>query len=118
MVSWNQRFIQQLNLGHQLQFPCRQHGVSNGASQIKAKIQEQHSEVWLQKCIQYMTDCQGFSLAAALILPPKHEEPPALAPVPQYRWLMQVYAQDLRQWIDKWKSNVTALLGSILKDGL
>nr|XP_034315334.1 mucin-5B-like [Crassostrea gigas] len=72
MVSWNQKIIQQLDLGHQLQFPCiltyryacdlkiirllRQRGIGNSASQIRAKIQEQHSEVWLQKCIQYMTD--------------------------------------------------------------
>lgn len=133
MVSWNQKIIQQLDLGHQLQFPCiltyryacdlkiirllRQRGIGNSASQIRAKIQEQHSEVWLQKCIQYMTDCQGFSLAAAtgLILPPRHEEPPTLAPVPQYRWLMQVYAQDVMQRIEEVKSNITSLLGNILK---
>lgn len=81
MVSWNQQIIQQLDMGHQLQFPCiltyrlacdlrvirllRQRGIGNSASQIRRKIQEQHSEVWLQKCIQYMTDCQGISTAAA-----------------------------------------------------
>ena len=108
--QWNQKIIQQLDMGHQLQFPCfltyrlacdlkvirllRQSGIGNSASQIRRKIQEQHSEVWLQKCIQYMTDCQGLSTAAAtgLILPLRYEEPPSLAPVPQYRWLMQVYA--------------------------
>ena len=84
------------------------------ASQIRCKIQEQHSEVWLQKCIQYMTDCQGFSTAAAtgLILPLRYEE---LAPVPQYRWLLQVYAQDVVQRIEEVKSNVITLLGNILK---
>ena len=84
------------------------------ASQIRCKIQEQHSEVWLQKCIQYMTDCQGLSTAAAtgLILPLRYEE---LAPVPQYRWLLQVYAQDVMQRIEEVKSNVITLLGNILK---
>lgn len=133
MVSWNQKIIEQLDMGHQLQFPCiltyrlacdlkvirllRQRGIGNSASQIRCKIQEQHSEVWLQKCIQYMTDCQGFSSAAAsgLILPSGYEEPPPLAPVPQYRWLMQVYAQDVMQRIEEVKSNITSLLGNILK---
>ena len=67
MVSWNQKIIQQLDMGHQMQFPCiltyrlacdlkvirllRQPRIGNSASQIPRKIQEQHSEVWLQKCI-------------------------------------------------------------------
>ena len=61
-----------------------------------------------------MTDCQGFSTAAAtgLILPLRYEE---LAPVPQYRWLLQVYAQDVMQRIEEVKSNVITLLGNILK---
>uniref|UniRef100_K1Q5S9 Uncharacterized protein n=1 Tax=Magallana gigas TaxID=29159 RepID=K1Q5S9_MAGGI len=93
----------------------RQRGVGNSASKIRANVQEQHSEVWLQKCIQYMTDCQGFSLAAAtgLILPPRHEEPPTLAPVPQCRWL--VYDQDVMQRIKEVKTNLSSLLGNILK---
>ncbi|XP_053390675.1 uncharacterized protein LOC123560231 [Mercenaria mercenaria] len=133
MVSWSHSILSQLNIGHRSHFPCllttmkacdtkvailmRQRGLGNSASQIQKKLKEQHSTEWYQKTIQYLSACKSVASAASsgLIVPQRFQEPPAMAPIPQYRWLMQVYVQDVLQRHSEMKANITSVFGQILK---
>ena len=42
----------------------RQRGLGSGPSQLSKTLAEQHSEVWLQKCVQYFTTCNSFIVGA------------------------------------------------------
>ncbi|KAK0139749.1 hypothetical protein N1851_023343 [Merluccius polli] len=77
VISWTRNIIRQLDIGHQVQFPClltsklgcdmqvvrqmRQRGLGNSSSQLQRQMAEQHAEVWLQKQLQFLTDCSGFA---------------------------------------------------------
>lgn len=43
------------------------------------------------------------------------EEPPALKPVPKFKWLLSVYAIDIMNIMDFIKASITSTFGSILK---
>ncbi|WAQ97077.1 hypothetical protein MAR_029767, partial [Mya arenaria] len=43
------------------------------------------------------------------------QDPPTMLPVPQFRWLMQVYIQDVLIHLDETKAEVTSVFGHILK---
>jgi len=133
VISWSFDIISQLDISHRLQFPCiltsklacdmavvrllRQRGLGNSSSQVQKKLEEQHSEIWLQKVVQFLTDCQSFrkGITAGLVMPVSFEHPPAMLPVPKHRWLMQVYAQDVLQRLDEVKASITSLFGRVLK---
>lgn len=91
----------------------RQRGVGNSSSQIQRKLQERHAEVWLQKTVQYLTDCKGIASAvtSSLILPVTFEPLPTMPSVPKHWWLMQVYAQDVLQRLDEIKAAITSQYG-------
>lgn len=87
VISWTGNIIRQLDIGHRVQFPClltsklgcdmqvvrqmRQRGLGNSSSQVQRQLAEQHSEVWLQKQLQFLTDCSGVTRAvsAGLVAP-------------------------------------------------
>ncbi|KAF6715537.1 hypothetical protein FQA47_016411 [Oryzias melastigma] len=120
-------------MGHRVQFPCIltsklacdlrvvtfmcQRGLGNISSQIRRKLQESHSEVWLKKTVQYLTDCTSLAMAVkkGLINPVTFSPPPPMPTVPKHRWLMQVYAQDVLQRLTEIKAAVTSIYGRILK---
>jgi hypothetical protein len=95
----------------------RQRGLGNSASQIHKKLQEQYSTEWYQKTIQYLSACKTVAGAASsgLVEAPHFIEPPVMASVPEYRWLMQVYIQDVLQRLQEVKANITSVFGRILK---
>lgn len=64
-----------------------------------------------------MTNCQSLKKAstAGLIRPVVFEEPPRMLPVPQFRWLMQVYLQDVLMRLPDVKAEITSTFGRILK---
>ncbi|XP_016104551.1 uncharacterized protein [Sinocyclocheilus grahami] len=133
VISWSHDLVSQLDIGHRVQFPCiltsklacdfevvtlmRQRGLGNSSSQIQRKLQERHADVWLQKTVQYLTDCKGIASAvmSSLILPVTFEPAPSMPSVPKHRWLMQVYAQDVLQRLDEIKATITSQYGRILK---
>ncbi|KAK9962822.1 hypothetical protein ABG768_008173 [Culter alburnus] len=133
VISWSHGIVSQLDIGHRVQFPCiltsklacdlevvslmRQRGLGNSSSQIQRKLQERHAEVWLQKTVQYLTDCMGIASAvtSSLILPVTFEPAPSMPSIPKHRWLMQVYAQDVLQRLDEIKASITSQYGRILK---
>ncbi|KAG1973265.1 hypothetical protein F2P79_000769 [Pimephales promelas] len=133
VISWSHDIVSQLGIGHRVQFPCiltsklacdievvclmRQRGLGNSSSQIQRKLQERHTEVWLQKTVQYLTDCKGIASAvtSSLILPVAFQSAPSMPSVPKHRWLMQVYTQDVLQRLDEIKATITSQYGRILK---
>ena len=120
-------------MGHRLQFTAlltyhfacdvrvirmlRQRGLGNSASQLQKKIEEQHSERWLARTIQYLNDCQYFREAAktGLLTPSQFEDPPDFVKLPTSKWFLTVYVQDILPRIDEIKASVTSTFGSILK---
>eukprot|EP00064_Thunnus_orientalis_P006172 superscaffoldBa00000631_g6188 len=91
--------------------------LGNSSSQIQQKLQEHYAEVWLQKTVQYLTDCRGIAVAVTLglILLVTFEPASAMPPVPKYWWLMQVYGQDVLQRLDEIKAAFTSQYGRSLK---
>lgn len=80
VISWSPAIVKQLDVGHQVQFPvlltylCASHvrvirllrhrGLGNSSTQLQKKLTEEHSEKWLQKTTQYLTDCKYFANAS------------------------------------------------------
>ena len=132
-ISWSQPILDQLDIGHRLQFPAvltyklacdfrvvrllRCRGLGNSPSQLQRKLQEQHSEAWLQKTAHYLSECQQFARAGdrGLISRPLFDDPPPMSPVPKYQWLLQVYCNDVLQRIDEIKAAITSTFGRVLK---
>lgn len=133
VISWSWNIIQQLDIAKQRAFPCiltakkacdlkvvkllRERGLGNSCSQVHKILTEQHSEEWLSKNLLYLTNCQSIQEAssAGLIQPVAFDEPPKMLPVPQFRWLMQVYLQDVLMRLPDVKAEITSTLGRILK---
>ena len=88
VISWSQAILQQLDIGHRVQFPAiltykqacdikvvrllRSRGLGNSPSQLQRKLHEQHGEAWLQKTAHYLSQCHEFVKASdrGLIAPP------------------------------------------------
>ncbi|KAK0147214.1 hypothetical protein N1851_013367 [Merluccius polli] len=133
VISWTRNIIRQLDIGHHVQFPClltsklgcdmqvvrqmRQRGLGNSSSQLQRQMAEQHAEVWLQKQLQFLTDCSGFARAvsAGLVAPMAIGDTPKMMEVPKHRWLMQVYSQDVLGRLEEIKASITSLFGRVLK---
>ncbi|KAK3726392.1 hypothetical protein QZH41_016260, partial [Actinostola sp. cb2023] len=133
VISWSPAIVKQLDMGHQLQFPVlltyqyacdirvirllRQRGLGNSSTQLQKKLTEEHSEKYMQRTAQYLTECKYFATASrsGLIGTIDIQEPPQFVPVPKYRWLLTVYAQDIMARIDYIKASITSICGRVLK---
>ncbi|KAK3729301.1 hypothetical protein QZH41_011429, partial [Actinostola sp. cb2023] len=133
VISWSPAIVKQLDMGHQLQFPVlltyqyacdirvirllRQRGLGNSSTQLQKKLTEEHSEKYMQRTAHYLTECKYFATASrsGLIGTIDIQEPPQFVPVPKYRWLLTVYAQDIMARIDYIKASITSIFGRVLK---
>lgn len=133
VISWSHNVVSQLDIGHRTMFPCiltsklgcdmqvvrlmRQRDLGYSSSQLQKQLEEQHTEVWLQKQLQFLTDCSGIARAAStgLVAPVTIGDMPVMMPVPKHRWLMQVYSQDVLGRLDEIKASITSLFGRVLK---
>ncbi|KAK3720982.1 hypothetical protein QZH41_018539, partial [Actinostola sp. cb2023] len=95
----------------------RQRGLGNSSTQLQKKLTEEHSEKYMQRTAQYLTECKYFATASrsGLIGTIDIQEPPQFVPVPKYRWLLTVYAQDIMARIDYIKASITSIFGRVLK---
>ena len=133
VISWSPGIIKQLDIRHQLQFPVlltyqyacdvrvirllRQRGLGNSSTQLQKKLNEEHSEKYLQQSAQYLTECKYFSRPSRIGLTStiQFKEPPQFNAVPKYKWFLTVYAQDILSRMDFIKSSITSTFGRILK---
>ncbi|XP_026144138.1 uncharacterized protein LOC113119126 [Carassius auratus] len=88
--------------------------MGNGPVRIIGQLRENHSEEWLKRALRYTSECVAFFDNRGL-----HslhfQEPPPLASVPSYKWLLTVYSQDILNRLDHIKASITSTYGSILK---
>lgn len=92
-------------------------GLGNGPHQLYKAIVEQHSERYLQQSVTYLTHFKAFTNASyrGLVHRPMLSQPPAMPPVPKFKWLLNVYCQDVLQHVDEVKASITSVFGKILK---
>ena len=134
VISWSNNIVSQLDIAHRVQFPCvmtyqlacdmkvvrmlRRRGMGNSSTQIQKKLAESHNEVWLEKVIHYLRDCDGFAKFTKRVgFRPSsgyHNHPPQ-KPVPSAKWLLSVYVSDVLQRIDEVKASITSTFGKFLK---
>ena len=133
LCSWGGAIVNQLDIGHRQLFPVlltyqyacdirvaklmRQRGLGNSATQLQKKLEELHHEAWLNKCLIYATECQLVVAAErrGLVTSARFPKPPPQVPVPKYRWLMQVYCNDVMRRVEAVKGSVTSIFGKVLK---
>ncbi|XP_052450243.1 uncharacterized protein LOC128011639 [Carassius gibelio] len=129
-LSWSQAVLQQLDLAHRSEFrviltrkyACdirvlrllRERAMGNGPVRIIGQLRENHSEEWLKRALRYTSECVAFFDNRGLH-PLHFQEPPPLASVPSYKWLLTVYSQDILNRLDHIKASITSTYGSILK---
>lgn len=92
----------------------RERTMGNSVTQLYKKLQEQHSEAWMQRVLQYLTACEPFTRSAVL-RPPAFAEPPVLPALPKPKWLLAVYARDVLGRLHEVKAKITSIFGSVLK---
>ena len=125
--------VNQLDVGHQLQFPViltylyacdvrvirllHERGLGNSASQLQKKLAEGHSERWLSRTIQYLTECKYFRTAcrSGLVSCPTFREPPEFYSLRTYKWFLTAYVLDILPHLDEIKASITSTFGVILK---
>ncbi|KAK7944627.1 hypothetical protein WMY93_000355 [Mugilogobius chulae] len=128
--GWSESVLRQLDMGHRCQFPAiltyryscdyrvirmmRERTQGNSVTQLYKKLNEEHSEVWTQRALQYLTACDPFVSFDAVERPHFHD-PPRLPALPKPKWLLSVYSRDVLSRLDEVKAKITSVFGSILK---
>ncbi|XP_019953452.2 uncharacterized protein [Paralichthys olivaceus] len=128
--AWSEDILGQLDMGHRSQFPAlltyryscdaqvvrmmRERTMGNSVTQLYKKLQEQHSEAWMQRVLQYLTACEPFA-RSTFVRPPAFPEPPLLPALPKPKWLLAVYARDVLGRLHEVKAKITSVFGSVLK---
>ncbi|KAK7944625.1 hypothetical protein WMY93_000353 [Mugilogobius chulae] len=92
----------------------RERTQGNSVTQLYKKLNEEHSEVWTQRALQYLTACDPFVSFDAVERPHFHD-PPRLPALPKPKWLLSVYSRDVLSRLDEVKAKITSVFGSILK---
>ncbi|XP_060774463.1 uncharacterized protein LOC132884641 [Neoarius graeffei] len=127
--AWSEDILAQLDVGHRSQFPAlltyryscdnrvirmmRERTLGNSVTQLYKKLNEQHSEAWMQRFLQYLTACEPFTRSA--IICPVFADPPALPAIPKPKWLLAVFARDVLGRLNEVKAKITNTFGSVLK---
>ncbi len=92
----------------------RERTMGNSVTQLFKKLQEQHSEAWMQRVLQYLTACEPFT-RSTVVHSSGFAEPPSLPALPKPKWLLAVYARDVLGRLHEVKAKITSIFGSVLK---
>lgn len=92
----------------------RERTMGNSVTQLYKKLQEQHSEAWMERVLQYLTACEPFT-RSTVVRPSVFAEPPCLPALPKPKWLLAVYARDVLSRLHEVKAKITSIFGSVLK---
>ncbi|XP_026105801.1 uncharacterized protein LOC113077691, partial [Carassius auratus] len=134
-LSWSHAVLQQLDLAHRAEFrviltrkyACdirvlrllRERGMGNGPVRIIGQLRENHSEEWLKRALRYTSECVAFFDNRGLH-PLHFQEPPPLASVPSYKWLLTITkklsgpAKGTAQWLTSVGNEIGQVLMSVL----
>ena len=90
----------------------RERTLGNSPTSLMKKLQELHSEEWLERLLRYLNDCK-----AVLVFAPHQvlQVPPPPHPLPNPRWLMSVYLREVMDRKPETLAGITSVTGEILK---
>ena len=132
-IAWDYRMLGQLTDGVRARFPavltykyacdksllCILYGrtLGNSPTAVQHAVQEAHSTEWMDRQIQFLSDCQRYSTGLqSLGLPvPKYDRPSPLRSLPMQQWFLAVYVCDVWSRLPTLHAAVTSTYGSILK---
>ncbi|KAK7880493.1 hypothetical protein WMY93_032875 [Mugilogobius chulae] len=128
--GWSEEILRQLDIGHRSQFPAiltyryscdyrvvrmmRERTQGNSVTQLYNKLNEEHSEAWTDRALQYLTACDPF-VSSDILERPSFADPPAIPALPKPKWLLSVYSRDVLSRLDEVKAKITSVFGSVLK---
>ncbi|CAK6982380.1 hypothetical protein KUCAC02_027906, partial [Scomber scombrus] len=129
VASWSNSVRKQLDPSHQDLFPAvltyrlscdlrvvgqlKSRTLGNSVNQLYNTLQEQHSDAWMRRAINYLGVCEQF-LALSNVrghFPP----PPQMPPLPSPIWLLTVFVYDVLTRLDEFKARIMSTFGSIIK---
>jgi len=96
----------------------RERTLGNSSTKLHNQLQEQHSEVHLQRTLQFLQAREPFHRQAKkglFQLPTEAKEISPMPPVPKAPWLLAVYVRDVMSRLDESKAKLTSVFGAILK---
>lgn len=95
----------------------RSRGVGNSASQLRAKLDEQHCRKYQCQVTHYLYDCRGFARSKSdqVVAFEGTDSPPPRLPVPTRGWIQHVYCLDVMGRVEEVKASITDIFGRILK---
>ncbi|XP_072302660.1 uncharacterized protein [Eucyclogobius newberryi] len=128
--GWSEEVLKQLDMGHRYMFRAiltyrytcdmrvvwmmRERTQGNSVTQLYKKLNEEHSEVWTDHALQYLTACEQF-VCSDHVERPAFSEPAPLPALPKPKWLLNVYCRDVLTRLDEVKASITSVFGAVLK---
>ena len=131
-IAWDQRILDLLSPGVRERFPIvltykhacdkavltllRSRTLGNSSSALQHNLQELHSDSWLRRVMNYMSDCEQHKrgVQALGLLAPVYTTPTPFPSFRQARWFLAVYIRDVWSRLPVLKAAVTSTFGSIL----
>ena len=95
----------------------RERTMGNSVTQLYKKLQEQHSEAWMEDVLQYLTACEPFT-RSTVVRPSVFAESPCLPALPKPKWLSAVYVRVVLSQLHEVKAKITSIFGSVYQKGI
>ena len=91
--------------------------LGNSPTAIQHAVQEAHSTDWMDRQIQFPSDCQRYStgLQSLGLAVPTYDRPSTLCSLPTQQWFLTVYVHDVWERFPTLLAAATSTNGSILK---
>ena len=112
-IAWDHRMLGQLTHGVRARLPavltykyacdksllCILYGrtLGNSPTAVQHAVQEVHSTEWMDRHIQFLSDCQRYStgLQSLGLAVPTYDRPSSLCSLPMQQWFLAVYVHDV-----------------------
>ena len=85
--------------------------LGNSSACLYKQLCKQHHLNWRERSMHYLSVCRKFMDRADFTA----ASPPQRVPVPNPKWLLTVYAQDVLSRLEEMKAKLTSVYGSVLK---
>ncbi|XP_071827729.1 uncharacterized protein [Apostichopus japonicus] len=133
-AGWSNLVLDQLDRGRRSFFPAiltyryscdmkvvrllRERTLGNSSTKVQKQILEQHSEVYLQRVLQFLQAREPFHTKAEkgmLKITAPAKNIPFMQPVPAAPWFLAVFVRDVMTRLDEVKAKITSTYGTVLK---